>query len=151
MREIFREIPPSSNSEGIFAAPRAAHRAEPLAQGGCGYFKLFCPILSPRWQLRVNRCLASARRIPRLIIRGQAPARLMGALNRLVYLDWPDLRDMTHIPAPKHATNVTEKPPPRQGTQARSPRAAAPGDRRNCLAHGESPLGSFLKIMTKPS
>lgn len=30
--------------------------------------------------------------------------------------------------------------------QARSPRAVAPGDRGNCLPHGESPWGTFLKI-----
>lgn len=73
---------------------------ELLAQGTCGYFKLFCHILSHHWQPHVNRCFVSTRHLPsppRLIIQGQAPARLLGAGNRLVYLDWPDLHAMTHI------------------------------------------------------
>jgi len=148
-REVCREVPPSPISHAVFAAPRAAHGAEPLAQAGCGHLQFFCHILSRRWQPHVNRCFASAGRVPsppRLIIPGQTPARMMGVLNSLVYLDWPDLRDMTHIPArsmqqmPRRSHRRGKKP------RARSPQAAAPGDQGNCLPRGESLLENFLKI-----
>lgn len=124
------------------------HR-EPPAQGTCGYFKLFCHILSRHWQLHVNRCFVSTRHVPsppRLIIQGQAPARLMGAVNRLVYLDWPDLHAVTHIPA--QSMQLVSRRSHRRGKKSRrDPHKWLLHETwGNCSPCAESPLGTWLKI-----
>lgn len=76
---------------------------------------------------------------------------MLEAPNRLVYLDWPDLRDVTHIPArgmqqmSQRSHHCDKKP--RQDPyehMLQGTREIVLGNWR--IPHEESPLGTFLKI-----